>query len=418
MSNKQREISGTLVTIGDEILSGDIPNGNAHHIACTLRTKGFRLRWIVTVGDREDDIVDILNRYLYSSEFLIVTGGLGPTEDDRTIAAAARALNLSLSPNRDYRESLQKYLAGRDLPWSDELDKLISLPEGSVKIGIGMAGFLLDYQKIPCYFLPGVPTEMRQLLTETVIPDMESRFPQRPVYVKRILRVQGLPESAINHRLKDWSCREVGIDIGYLPQGNENWVTLLATGETREEADTRLHRAQRQVIARLGDECISGLDDESLEKVVGARLRDNKWRIAAAESCTGGLLSRRITAVPGASDYFERGFITYSNEAKMEMLGVANELLQNHGAVSEPVARAMAEGARKQARVDVALAVTGIAGPSGGSPQKPVGTVFIACSTAWQTKVEQHFFPGDREVVQEQSAQAALVLLWRTLATC
>lgn len=418
MTNKQREVIGTLITIGDEILLGDIPNGNAHYIACTLHTKGFRLRSIVAIGDGEDEIVDIFSRHLPKSDFLVVTGGLGPTEDDRTIAAVARAFNLSLTVNHDYRERLQKHLAQRDLPWSDELDKLINLPDGSVKIGIGMAGFLLDHQNIPCYFLPGVPTEMRQLLTETVIPDLELRFPQRPVYVKDILRVQELPESSIGHRLKDLSFQDVGIDIGYLPQGNENWVTLLATAKNKEEANARLLQAQQQIIAQLGEEHVSGLNDDSIEKVVGAQLRGRRWKMAAAESCTGGLLSRRITAVAGASDYFERGFISYSNEAKMEMLGVPSSLLHEHGAVSEPVARAMVEGARKQAKVDVALAVTGIAGPTGGSPEKPVGTVFIACSTARQTKVEKHLFAGTREVVQEQSAQAALVLLWRILAKC
>lgn len=418
MTNHQREVIGTLITIGDEILLGDIPNGNAHYIARTLREKGFRLRSIVTIGDTEDDIVDMLNRSLQNSDFLVITGGLGPTEDDRTIAAVTRAFDLSLTADRDYRERLQTHLAQKNLPWSDELNKLTSLPEGSVKIGIGMAGFFLDNQDIPCYFLPGVPAEMQQLLAEEVIPDMEVRFPQRPVYIKHVLRVQGLPESSIGNLLKDLSFRDIGIDIGYLPQGNENWVTLLATAESREEADARLHQVQTQIIDRLGAEHVSGLNDEALEKVVGAQLLDRKWKMATAESCTGGLLSRKITTVPGASDYFERGLVTYSNEAKMELLGVPAGLIQEHGAVSEPVARAMVEGARMKAKVDVALAVTGIAGPSGGSPEKPVGTVFIACSTVRQTKVERHLFVGTRQAVQEQSAQAALVLLWRMLAKC
>lgn len=418
MTNKNREIAGRLINIGDEILSGDVPNGNAHFMACALHNKGFRLRSMVTIGDREDDIVELLNHCLHGSDFLLVTGGLGPTEDDRTIAAAARAFNLSLTVSRADREQLQKYFAERNMPWSDDADKLISLPQGAVKLRMDMAGFLLDYQNIPCYFLPGVPAEMQQLMNEKVIPDLESRFPQRPVYIKQVLRVQGLTESVISYRLKDLSLQGLGIDIGYLPQRNENWVTLLATAATREEAHIRLHRAQQQIVARLGAECISGIDDESLEKVVGVRLREKKWKMAAAESCTGGLLSSRITTVSGASDYFERGFITYSNKAKAEMLEVPAELLRQHGAVSEPVARAMAEGARKQAKVDVAVAVTGTAGPTGGSPTKPVGTVFIACSTARQTQVEKHLFPGTRDMVQERSAQAALVLLWRILGRC
>lgn len=415
MMQKRKEIIGSLITIGDEILLGDIPNGNAHYIASSLRAKGFRLRSMVTVGDEENDIIQTLNRHLKDSRFIIMTGGLGPTEDDRTNSAVSKAFDLPLVANRDYRESLRKKCAQRGLSWSEELDKLTELPEGAIKIGMGMAGFLIEHHDIPCYFLPGVPSEMRQLVTEVVIPDLELRFPNRPVYIKQILRIQGLRESAIGNRLKNLSFQDATIQLGYLPQPCENWVTLLITSEDERSATFRLQQAQKEIAARLGSEHISGLNDDSIETVVGRQLREKNWRMAAAESCTGGLVSSRITAIAGASDYFERAFITYSNEAKIEMLGVPPELLNQHGAVSEPVARAMAEGALKQAKVNVALAITGIAGPTGGSPDKPVGTVFVACSTLSHTQVEKHLFGGSREAVQEQSSQAALVLLWRVL---
>lgn len=415
MSQKQEEIIGSLITIGDEILLGDIPNGNARYIASSLRAKGFRLKAMVTVGDEENDIIHTLNRHLKDSRFIIVTGGLGPTDDDRTNSAIAKAFDLPLVANREYRESLQKKCAERGLSWSEELDKLTELPEGATKIGVGMAGFTIEHHNIPCYFLPGVPAEMRQLMTEVVLPDLELRFPNRPFYIKQILRVQGLRESVIGNRLKSLSFEDAGIQVGYLPQRCENWVTLLITGEDEQSANARLQQAQKEIAVRLGSEHISGLNDDCIEAIVGRQLREKSWRMAAAESCTGGLVSSRITAIAGASDYFERAFITYSNEAKMEMLDVSPELLSQHGAVSKSVARAMAEGALKQANVDVALAITGIAGPSGGSPEKPVGTVFVACSTHSHTQVEKYLFGGTREAVQEQSAQAALVLLWKVL---
>jgi nicotinamide-nucleotide amidase len=206
------------------------------------------------------------------------------------------------------------------------------------------------------------------------------------------------------------------VEIGYLPQMSENWVTLFVAASSEEDARRRIKEVEDMVIARLGSQHIIGHNDECLEMVIGCLLRERKWRLAVAESCTGGLLASRITAVAGASDYFDRGFITYSNRAKVELLKVPEELLREHGAVSEPVAGAMAQGAREEAGAEAALAVTGIAGPTGGTAQKPVGTVFIACATLDGVVVEEHRFQGARSHIQENAAQAALVLLWRVLS--
>lgn len=415
MAHTPSEIIGSLMTIGDELLLGDIPNGNAHYIAYELRSKGFRLGRMVTTGDAEEGIVQELSDLLPRSRFLIITGGLGPTSDDRTADAVTNAFHRPLVPNPPYEQWLRDYVARRGRPWSEALEKMSRLPEGAVKLGLPMAGFFLEQEGVPCFFLPGVPDEMKTLLREQVIPELEKRFPERPVYLKRVLRIQGLTESQINPCLKDLERQDTGVAIGYLPQGVENWVTLLAAAENEETAQAQISRVEQEVVARLGDRHVSGRDGESIEVVIGRLLREKNWKIAAAESCTGGLLSRKITAVSGASDYFDRAFITYSNEAKTELLGVSEALLRDHGAVSEPVARAMAEGACSRAHVDVALAITGIAGPSGGSPEKPVGTVFIACAVCEQSTVEKHLFRGTREQIQEKSAHAALVLLWRML---
>jgi nicotinamide-nucleotide amidase len=409
-------ILGSLVTVGDEILSGHIANGNAHYIATQLFLHGFRLTRMITVGDQEAAISRALLDLIGDTHFLICTGGLGPTEDDRTVAAVATALERPLTRNATYDGILRAYLEQRGLPWSAAIEHMARLPEGAEKLGeVVAAGFTLEHWNTPCYFLPGVPAEMRMFMEQHVLPDLCRRFPERPRYRKRILRVQGLPESHIQQLLQDLAPATPEVDIGYLPQTAENWVTLLTAAPTEESAEQRLLQVEERVRLRLGTDTISGRDDETLEIVIGQLLRRRSWKLAVAESCTGGLVAARITTVAGASDYLDRGFITYSNESKVALLGVSSETLAVHGAVSYEVAKAMAEGARLRAHAQVAVAVTGIAGPSGGTPSKPVGTVFVACASESRTVVLQHRFSGDRRQIQEKSAQAALVLLWKEL---
>ena len=411
-----REVTGMLLTIGDEILLGDISNGNAHHIASELRSRGFRLEKMITIGDREEEIVEILCQCLEGSHFVIVTGGLGPTDDDRTCAAVSKAFNRPLTSNANYTRWLQERLAAYGYKWSEYVARMAQLPEGAIKLGLEMAGFFIEHRSTPCYFLPGVPHEMRTLLAEAVIPDLEERFPDRLIYLKHVLRVQGLMESEVNERLQDLTFERIGVEIGYLPQVEENWVTLFAAAENDEKLMRLIRQAEGEIIFRLGSEHISGHNEECLEMVIGQQLRQRGWKLVVAESCTGGLLSRKVTAIAGASDYFDRAFITYSNQAKMDILKVPRELLASHGAVSEPVVLAMVEGARKEAKADVGVAISGIAGPAGGSPDKPVGTVFIACATPRKRIVERLLFGGSRVHIQESAAQAALAMLWRMLS--
>jgi nicotinamide-nucleotide amidase len=412
------QAAGRLITIGDELLLGDIPDGNAHHIALELRSGGFRLNGMVTVGDDEEAIAKAFQDVSSSGDrFVIVTGGLGPTADDRTTDAAAKAFGLPLVQNAEYEQWLRDWVDGRGCAWSERTARMARLPEGAAKLTgeEPMAGFMMERQGVPWYFLPGVPHEMRELLASHVIPDLKRRFPSSVVYLKRILRVQGVAESLIGSRLEELERKVPDVRISYLPQPNENWVGIFVAANSREEAENRAAEIEKEVVALLGYGCVSGRDDENLETTVGGRLRRKGWKLVVAESCTGGLLARRITSVAGASDYFDRGFITYSNGAKMDLLGVEGEVLLAHGAVSFPVAEAMARGARTRSRADAALAITGIAGPSGGTPEKPVGTVFIACATSEGVTVEKHLFAGPRERIQESSAHAALALLWRTL---
>ncbi|MCE5333852.1 MAG: CinA family nicotinamide mononucleotide deamidase-related protein [Desulfobacteraceae bacterium] len=415
MPDKPAQVVGTLLTIGDEILLGDIPNGNAHHIARELRAKGFRLQRIVTVGDTENEIVELLSQCLDKSHFIVATGGLGPTDDDRTNSAVSKAFSRPLITNQDYEDWLKKHLSAMGKDVSAELERMAALPKGAVKLGLDMAGFFLLHRNVPCYFLPGVPGEMKYLLGNIVIPDLESRFPERTSFLKHIVRVQGLLEAEVNRRLRDLDHVALGVDIGYLPQGRENWITIFASAPNEEECRSLLRKAEAKITELIGERNISGHNEDCLEQVIGRQLRARGWKLTTAESCTGGLLSRKITSVAGASDYLDRGFVTYSNQAKTELLGVSGELLQAHGAVSEQVALAMAEGALKAARADIAVGITGIAGPEGGSPEKPVGTVYIACVTRDGRTVERFSFGGAREQVQESAAHAALVIMWKML---
>ena len=416
MSDKPSHVTGTLLTIGDEILLGDIANENAHYIAVELRARGFLLDRVITVGDTEDDIVEYLGLCLKGSHFVIATGGLGPTDDDRTCSAVSKAFRRPLVFNRDYATWLKGRLSEWGTEWSRELERMAELPEGALKIGFDMAGFFVLQDDIPCYFLPGVPNEMKHLLAKNVIPDLETRFSHRCTYLKHILRVQGLLEAQVNRRLRSFDPRREGVDIGYYPHGRENWVSIFAAAPNEEGCRTLVKNAEEKIVALIGAHHISGHNDDCLEKVIGRYLRERGWRLAIAESCTGGLVSRKITAVPGASDYLDRGFVTYSNRAKTEILGVSEELLRAQGAVSGQVALAMAEGALKNAAVEVSVGITGIAGPTGGTSEKPVGTVFIACVTPTKKIVEKYCLGGTREQIQENATQAALEMLWKLLA--
>ena len=326
MTEGLRTVSGSLITIGDEILFGDIPNGNAHHIAVELRATGFRLERMVTIGDEEDAIVKALSQCHRESQFLIVTGGLGPTDDDRTNAAVSRSFHRDLVSEPGYMQWLKERLAKQGRPWSEQVAKMAHVPQGAIKLGVGMAGYFLEHEKVPCYFLPGVPHEMKTLLKELVIPDLKKRFPQRLVGVKEVLRLHGYYESELNRRLLALRADAAGVEIGYLPHDGEVRLTLLATAESEQVARTRIEDLEAKIIALIGREHVIGRNQETLEKVIGENLRARGWRLAVAESCTGGLVARKITAISGASDYFDRGLITYSNAAKEELLKVPKEL--------------------------------------------------------------------------------------------
>jgi nicotinamide-nucleotide amidase len=422
---------GEIIAIGDELTSGRILNSTSYFAASQLFGAGHEIIAMSTIGDSAHGIGLALQRALDRSDFVIVTGGLGATSDDLTNEAVAGALD---RPVTFYPEIIETICAGclADEPPNDalasqpdgirrlsrrELEKLAWLPEGSVilKPGARMAGYMLVHQDKPIFFLPGVPFEMKELLVDRVIPYLAGRTDKKARHVnQKVYKVFGLPEVEINRMMKRLEGQDSRIRIGYYPVFPEVHVNLSVFGETREENNMLFQQYDLEILNILNHH-VYGADDESLETVLGFLLRKRKQRVTVAESCTGGLVSHKFTKVPGSSEYYLGGVVAYSNELKERLLHVSPETLREHGAVSGPVARAMAQGALALMPADYALSVTGIAGPDGGSREKPVGTVYIGLATRYEATDFLYRFAGNRWQIQALSSFTALDLLRRKL---
>jgi len=367
MSDKREVTTGVLITIGDELLFGSIANDNAFFIAQTLRSQGLKLTQMVTVGDAEPEIVHLLQDVIGRYDFVICTGGIGPTADDCTAPAVVKAFNRPLQRNALMKPSCARMRPSAAFPGRKARPKWPSFPREPQSWAVTCPWRVFSWNTRTH---PAIFCQVCRGKCVTLCPRSDSRLAAplsgSAVYLKRILRVQEMAESQMAQRLSDLQPEQIGCEIGYLPQLAENWVTLLAVAAEEAQAMTTIEAAERAVISRLSAHHVSGRDEESLEVVIGQVLRARCWKLAAAESCTGGRLSARVTSVSGSSDYFDRAFITYSNQAKMDLLGVPEGLLVAHGAVSEPVAAAMVAGALQRSAAQIALAVTGL-------PDPPVG---------------------------------------------
>ncbi len=408
---------GEIIAIGDELTSGRILNTTSYFAASQLFVAGHEVLAMTTIGDDVDLIGRTILGAMERSDFVIVTGGLGPTTDDLTNEAVSSALD---RPSKLYPEILRKIQEyGKDAPSmiQDSLEKLAWLPDGAhaLHTEAKTAGYFLVHDGKPIFFLPGVPHEMKELLLETVITRLavwegtEARQVRQKVY-----KVVGMAESEINRKVEHLEGRDPRVRIGYYPVFPEVHVSLTATGASKAEADNIFASFDKQMADILGT-FVYGSDGETLEVVVGRLLHDKGQTLALAESCTGGMISHAITKVPGSSEYFLGGAVVYSNSLKERYLGVERELLMRHGAVSAETARAMAAGVRRVTTADYALSVTGIAGPSGGSEEKPVGTVYVGLATAEKNYDFLFQFTGNRWQIQAQACQAALDLLRRHL---
>jgi nicotinamide-nucleotide amidase len=407
-----------LINTGTELLLGRVLNSHQQWLGQRLADLGYPVNRQVAVADSACDIERAVREALERADLVITTGGLGPTSDDLTRGVIARMLGRKLREDEAVLAQIKSFFTQlkRRMPASTRAEALV--PEGALVLpnANGTApGLALDLQPNPyrsdgqiswLVLLPGPPRELRPMFAESVVPLLRRAFPPKESFVCRTLRSIGIGESVAQEKISGplESLVEAGLELAYCARPGQVDVRLAARGANAEKL---VDEGQALVRARLGDD-IFGQDDDELAAIVVHLLTERRQTLAVAESCTGGCLAHQLTNVPGASAVFLSGFITYSNEAKQKFLGVKTATLEQHGAVSEAVACEMAEGARRANSADYALAVTGIAGPSGGTPQKPVGTVFIALASTGQTQVWRRQNPWDRVTFKEVTARQAL----------
>ncbi|HEY6010293.1 MAG TPA: competence/damage-inducible protein A, partial [Nitrospirota bacterium] len=389
-----------IIATGTELLSGGVPDTNSVFLSEELMRVGIDIAFKSVVGDNEKDIEAVLRLALERADAVIITGGIGPTEDDITRKVVAKVVKKRLVLHEDALKDIHARLAGRGREHATANDRQALVPAGAriLRNPVGIApGFFIDEDGPFIAVLPGVPREMRAMYEAGLRAALEDRFGGRLVTSRRILRTCGISESAVNQTIRDILQRESPV-VGLTAKDTGVDIRVVARESGAEQSLAQVDRTEAAIRERLGD-AVYGVDGQELEEVVGALLKQRKLTISLAESCTGGLIGGRITGIAGSSAYFDRAAVTYSNLAKTEMLGVPKELIERHGAVSAEVAAAMAQGIRKAARTDLGLAVTGVAGPDGGTEQKPVGLVYTALATAQGVKTAEHRFLGEREQV-------------------
>lgn len=404
-----------IITIGDELCSGSVQDTNATFISSHLHTIAIEVTKVTTVGDDTEKIVEALRSVQQKVSFVIVTGGLGPTVDDITTQASANAFRRKLLFNKHALKTMEERFQQFGRTMSPHNIKQAYLPSGATIVPnpIGTAcGFSLAKSNTLFIFLPGVPREMKRMFEESVIPLIKKEQPETSIIRSSVLKIFGKTESYCDQRLSDLIKSEKEITFAFLPHYPEISLKLTMRGQDKKYIEKKLKAVERKVTKILGD-IIFGKNEETLEAVVGNLLRSQGATIAVAESCTGGLITHRLTNVPGSSDYLERSIIAYSNKAKKDLLKVPATTLNRFGAVSKETAESMAKGVRKLSKTTFGLAVTGIAGPTGGTPEKPVGTVFISIAHGRQVTTQKCRFYGDREQIKFMTSQYALDMVRR-----
>ncbi len=409
-------MKGEIIAIGDELTSGRKLNTTSGFAAQHLFDAGYEIYAMHTIGDTPELIGEALIRALGRVDFVIVTGGLGTTDDDLTNEAVSVALNRPTMPNLEILSIIRSHLDATFSNPVSSLEKLAWLPTGAEVLNpkAKMAGYQLVHDNKPIFFLPGIPSQMEYLLLEHVIPRLTEIYsdPKRGLR-QRVLRVFNMSEIEVNEKIASLGLNKKAL-IGYYPVFPELHISVTVRDKMIENARTLLDDATSLIYQILGN-VIYGENQDTLEAVVGNLLRQKNLKLALAESCTGGLVSHKITRIPGSSEYYLGGICSYSNSMKSDYLNVDEELLQQYGAVSKEVAGAMAMGILSGTGADLALAITGIAGPEGGSKEKPVGTVYIGLVTEEAFHINRYQFEGSREQIQELSAVTGLDIIRRYL---
>ncbi len=405
-----------IIAVGSELLTPHKVDTNSLFLTERLNDVGIDVRVKLVVGDDVDELARHVSAALVWADVLVMTGGLGPTEDDVTREAVARVLDAPLVLDETILEGIRRRFARRGMEMPAINRRQAMVPRGAAVLPNpnGTApGLWMQHGKCSIVLLPGPPREMQPMFEAVVAERLAPRTGGVALF-RRVVRITGRPESDVDACVQPvysrWLSRAVPISTTILGVLGQIELHLTARAPSRAAADAALDAAVAELQAVLGDSIYS-VDGRQLEAVVGDLLRAQRLRIAVAESCTGGLLASRLTDVPGSSDYVDGGFVCYSNASKVDWLGVAESLIAEHGAVSEPVARAMAEGARARSGAPVGVGITGIAGPGGGTAEKPVGTVAMAVLVDGETRVRTSRFIGGREQIKFQATQGALDML-------
>ncbi len=407
-----------LISTGNEIMSGITADTNFRFAADALTVRGYEPLYHTAVGDDRELLADAFSRAIDRADCVVVSGGLGPTDDDLTAEVAAGVFNTELELNDEAFEQIKERYSERGREVTELAKKQAYLPMGAkvLRNRLGTApGFACESGGSTAFFLPGVPKEYRAMINEYVLVELDRRNLTSLRQFTKLVRTYGLKESEVAERLSGLEME--GIRLGYRSHFPEIHLRVTATSKSAKESDKLIDNYIDKLRERLG-ETIYSLGSKTLEEVVGELLLSNKMTLSTAESCTGGLLSHRITNVAGSSAYFLAGVVTYSNDAKMNLLDVPRELLDAHGAVSEQVVNAMAGGIVKCWGSDIGVGISGIAGPGGGTTEKPVGTVYIALATktgVWDCKKYQ--FTGNREEIKLVSSETALDMIRKFMLT-
>lgn len=403
---------GEIIAIGDELTSGRILNTTSGYAARKLFDGGHTIHAMSTIGDSPGLIGEALIQALGRVDFIIVTGGLGSTDDDITNEAVSQALNRPTMPDLKILARVREHLQRHKVSVLNPLEKLAWLPGGAETLDPDsrMAGYQLVHDDTPIFFLPGVPEEMRDLMSRVVLPRLAAWQEGATLQTRqRIYKVFSMAESEINRRINAL-CLPPDIRVGYYPVFPDVHVSVLVRSTDKNIIHEQFEEGCSRLMQTLGD-AVYGVDADELESIVADLLLLAGLTLSVAESCTGGLVSHRITRVPGSSRYFTGGAVTYANALKKEMLGVDEGLLTSFGAVSRQTAEAMAAGVRQHCDTDIGMSITGIAGPDGGTDDKPVGTVFISICSAAKSRVEKLQLTGSRHRIQAMAAHNALNML-------
>jgi competence/damage-inducible protein CinA-like protein len=405
-----------VVAVGSEMLTPFKVDTNSLYITERLNEFGYDVRLKAIVGDDVDEIATVVEVAAGQADLVVITGGLGPTEDDLTRDAIARVAGVPLDIDETIVDGLRERFAKRGIRMTDNNRRQAMVPRGATVLenrNGSAPGLWLKRGATEFVLLPGPPRELTPMFDAWVREHLAPAAGAR-VVMRRTLRITGRPESEVDSVVQPiytpWRSQPVPIATTILASLGQIELHLTAVAKNSKEAGEALDAAVVQLCAALGPSVYS-TDGRPLEQIVGELLFERQLMVAVAESCSGGLLASRLTDTPGSSRYFDRGVVCYSNEAKVDLVGVPEAAIRDHGAVSEPVARAMAEGIRRRGNVAVGIGITGIAGPGGGTPDKPVGTVAIAVVTAEGERVRTFRFVGGRDMIKFQSTQAALNIL-------